>query len=69
FVMLQVIREHYRKTGRKIGIKPAGGISDPSVALNYHCLVSEVLGEDWLTPVLFRVGASRLADRIAEVVL
>ena len=69
FVMLQVIREHYRKTGRKIGIKPAGGISDPSVALNYHFLVSEVLGEDWLTPVLFRIGASRLADRIAEVVL
>ena len=68
FVMLQVIREYHRKTGKKIGIKPAGGIADPEKALNYHWLVREVLGEQWLTPELFRIGASRLADRIAELV-
>ncbi len=67
FVMLQVIREYHRKTGKKIGIKPAGGISDPEKALNYHWLVKEVLGDQWLTPELFRIGASRLADRIVEI--
>ena len=66
FVMLRVIGEYYRKTGKKIGIKPAGGISDPEKALNYHWLVREILGEAWLTPDLFRIGASRLADRIVE---
>ncbi len=69
FVMLKVIGEYYRKTGKKIGIKSAGGISDPEKALGYHCLVKEILGEEWLTPELFRIGASRLADRIIEIVL
>ena len=69
FVMLQVIREYHRKTGKKIGIKPAGGISDPEKALNYYWLVKEVLGEQWLTPELFRIGASRLADRIVEILI
>ena len=66
YVMLRVIGEYYRKTGKKIGIKPAGGISDPEKALNYHWLVRAILGEAWLTPDLFRIGASRLADRIVE---
>ncbi len=65
-VMLQVILNHYRKTGRKIGIKPAGGISEPEKALNYYWLVNEILGESWLKPELFRIGASRLADRIID---
>ena len=64
--MLLVIREYYRTSGKKIGIKPAGGISEPEKALNYHWLVSEVLGREWLNPGLFRIGASRLADRIIE---
>jgi deoxyribose-phosphate aldolase len=66
FIMLQVIREHYLKTGKKVGIKPAGGISDPEKALNYYWLVKETLGETWLNPELFRLGTSRLADRIME---
>jgi len=66
FVMLKVIREYYRKTGKQIGIKPAGGIAEPEKALNYYRLVSDVLGKSWLTPGLFRIGASRLADRIVE---
>jgi len=66
YTMLLVIREHYRTSGKKIGIKPAGGISEPEKALNYYWLVNQVLGEDWLTPALFRIGASRLAERIIE---
>lgn len=69
FVMLQVIREYFRKTGKRIGIKPAGGISEPESALGYYWLVKEVLGDQWLSPGLFRIGASRLADRIAASVL
>jgi deoxyribose-phosphate aldolase len=66
FVMLHVIREFHRRGGRKIGIKPAGGIADCAKALNYYSLVREILGEEWLDPDLFRIGASRLADRIIE---
>lgn len=68
FTMLLMIREHYRKTGKKVGIKAAGGISELETALNYYWLVKEVLGEEWLTPDLFRIGASRLADRIIDFV-
>lgn len=66
FVMLQVIKEHYLKTGRRVGIKPAGGIAEPEQALAYYRLVERVLGPEWLTPELFRIGASRLADSIAR---
>jgi deoxyribose-phosphate aldolase len=69
YTMLLVIREHFRISGRKIGIKPAGGISEPEKALGYHWLVKEVLGPQWLSPDLFRIGASRLADRIIESIL
>jgi deoxyribose-phosphate aldolase len=65
-VMLEVILTHYRKTGIRVGIKPAGGIVEPAAALRYYALVKEILGEDWLKPELFRIGASRLADRIRE---
>jgi deoxyribose-phosphate aldolase len=64
--ILEVILAHYNKTGVRIGIKPAGGIAEPATALNYYALVLEVLGEQWLTPALFRIGASRLADKITE---
>jgi deoxyribose-phosphate aldolase len=69
YAMLQVIREYHRKSGKKIGIKPAGGISEPEKALNYYWLVHEVLGKEWLKPELFRIGASRLADRIIDYIL
>ncbi len=66
YVMLQVIASYHRKTGKKVGIKPAGGISEPSQALSYYHLVRSVLGPEWLTSDLFRIGASRLADNIIE---
>jgi deoxyribose-phosphate aldolase len=69
YVMLQSIKSHYEKTGKMIGIKPAGGISEPHQALNYFMLVNEVLGEKWLNNKYFRMGASRLADKILEKII
>ena len=63
-VMCCAIRDYYNLTGKKIGIKPAGGISDTKTALLYYHIVKEVLGEAWLTSERFRIGASRLANRI-----
>ena len=63
-VMLEAIRDHYYETGKKIGMKPAGGISKSKLALHYLALVKEILGEDWLTPELFRFGASSLANDV-----
>jgi deoxyribose-phosphate aldolase len=63
-VMLEAIRDFYRATGRKIGMKPAGGISAAKQSIQYLVLVRETLGQDWLTPDLFRLGASRLANDI-----
>lgn len=61
-VMLEAIRDFYYKTGRKIGMKPAGGIQTAKLALQYLVLVKETLGADWLHPDLFRLGASVLVN-------
>lgn len=66
YIMLKSIKEHYENTGKMIGIKPAGGISEPEQALKYFMLVNEILGEKWLNNKYFRIGASRLADKIIE---
>jgi deoxyribose-phosphate aldolase len=63
-VMLEAIRDFYYATGRKIGMKPAGGIATARTAIQYLVVLRETLGEDWLTPDLFRLGASRLANDI-----
>src|SRR3954447_5921293 len=63
-VMLEAIRDFYYATGKKIGMKPAGGISTAKIALQYLVMLRETLGQDWLTPDLFRIGASRLANDI-----
>ena len=63
-VMLEAIRDFYYATGRKIGMKPAGGISTAKTALQYLVMLRETLGQDWLTPDLYRIGASRLANDI-----
>lgn len=67
-VMLQAISYHYQETGKMVGIKPAGGISDNDKAIHYYTLTSEVLGNDWLHKDLFRIGASRLVDAVVEEV-
>lgn len=63
-VMLEAIRDFYYATGKKIGMKPAGGISTAKTALQYLVMLRETLGQDWLTPDLYRIGASRLANDI-----
>ena len=63
-VMLEAIRDFSHKTNKKIGMKPAGGISDSKTAIRYLVMVKETLGKDWLTPDLFRFGASSLANDI-----
>jgi deoxyribose-phosphate aldolase len=65
-IMLTVIKEHFDKTGRRIGIKPAGGISEPARALRYYALTQRILGNEWLTKDLFRIGASHLAGALAR---
>jgi deoxyribose-phosphate aldolase len=63
-VMLQAIRDFCSETGRLIGMKPAGGISKAKQAIQYLVMLREVLGERWLTPDLFRFGASSLANDV-----
>jgi deoxyribose-phosphate aldolase len=61
-VMLEAIRDHYRETGRRVGLKPAGGIRTAKQALQLLVLVKETLGDAWLTPALFRIGASTVTN-------
>jgi len=61
-VMLEAIRDHYLATGRRVGLKPAGGIKTSKQALHLLVMVKETLGDAWLTPELFRIGASTLAN-------
>ncbi|MEM6640819.1 MAG: deoxyribose-phosphate aldolase [Pseudomonadota bacterium] len=63
-VMLEAIRDFEEKTGRQVGMKPAGGISKSKLALQYLVMVKETLGNRWLTPEWFRFGASSLANDV-----
>lgn len=62
YVMCQAIKEYFLETGRKVGFKPAGGINSVHDALVYYTIVKELLGEEWLTNELFRLGTSRMAN-------
>lgn len=62
YVMCEAIKEYYEQTGNKIGFKPAGGINTVNDALVYYTIVKEVLGKEWLSNKLFRLGTSRLAN-------
>lgn len=62
YVMCQSIKEYYEQSNRKVGFKPAGGINTVRDAVVYYTIVKEVLGEEWLTNKLFRLGTSRLAN-------
>jgi deoxyribose-phosphate aldolase len=61
-VMLEAVRDVYEETGRRIGVKAAGGIRHAKQAVQYLVLVNETLGPEWLTPDLFRFGASSLLN-------
>lgn len=64
YVMLNAIKDYYLKTGRMIGMKPAGGISNSKTALQYLVMLNEVLGEKWMNKNYFRFGASSLLNDI-----
>ena len=63
-VMLEAIRDYFYETGIRIGMKPAGGIRTAKESLAYLVMLKETLGDDWLTPDLFRFGASTLANDV-----
>lgn len=63
-LMLEVVRDWYRATGEKIGVKPAGGIRTSKDAIKYLVTVAETVGEEWLQPHLFRYGASSLLNDV-----
>lgn len=69
YVMCQCIKEYYEQTGRKVGFKAAGGVSTTDDALGYYTIVKEVLGEEWLDNEYFRIGASRLANKLLSDIL
>ena len=62
--MLEAIRDVYEETGRRVGFKAAGGIRQAKQAVQHLVLVHETLGPDWLTPDLYRLGASSLLNDI-----
>jgi len=64
YVMLDAIKDFYLKTGKIIGMKPAGGISTSKIALQYLVMLNEVLGDKWMNNTYFRFGASSLANDI-----
>ena len=69
YVMCQAIKEYYEQTGVKVGFKPAGGINCVNDALIYYTIVKEVLGDEWLTNKLFRLGTSRLANLLLSEIV
>jgi deoxyribose-phosphate aldolase len=64
YTMLMAIRDHFDRTGKMVGMKPAGGISTSKLALHNLVMVNEILGEAWLTNEWFRFGASSLANDV-----
>ena len=64
FVMLNAIKDYYKTTGIKVGMKPAGGISTAKIALQYLVMLNETLGDEWMNKDLFRFGASSLANDV-----
>ena len=63
-IMCGCIKEYFRRSGRRVGFKPAGGISTPDDAVLYYSIVSDILGPEWLDKRYFRFGASRMANNL-----
>lgn len=69
YTMLQAIQDYYSETGKMIGMKPAGGISNAKLAIQNLVMVKETLGEKWLTNEWFRFGASSLANDLLKQIV
>ena len=68
YVMCECIKAFYAKTGRKVGFKAAGGISNDQDALFYYCIGARILGEAWLNKDYFRFGVSRLGNSLMSAI-
>ena len=68
-VMCQAIKDFYTATGRKVGFKAAGGVKTPSDTALYYTIVEQILGEEWLTTDLFRIGASSAANNLLSAIV
>lgn len=66
YIICEAIKQYHAKTGRQVGLKVAGGITKAQSAINYLTIVNHVLGQDWLTPDYFRIGASQLMDDLVK---
>lgn len=69
YVMAKCIKEYYDKTGTMVGFKASGGVATTADAVAYYTVIKEVLGDAWLTPEYFRLGASRLANNLLSDIL
>ena len=66
YVMCEAIKQYYARTGKKVGLKVAGGVSKAQNALRYLTIVNHILGGEWLTSNYFRIGTSQLLDDIMK---
>ena len=66
--LAHAIKAYHQKTGRKVGFKAAGGIRTAEEASLYYTIVEQILGSEWLTSDLFRIGASSLANNILSAI-
>ena len=66
YVMCEAIKQYYAQTGKRVGLKVAGGVSKAQSAIRYLTIVNHVLGSEWLTPYYFRIGASQLMDDVIK---
>jgi deoxyribose-phosphate aldolase len=68
WIICSAIRDFHAKTGRKVGFKVAGGVKTANDAALYYTIVEQVLGPEWLTPRLFRIGASSLQNALISAI-
>ena len=66
YVMCEAIKQYFAQTGRRVGLKVAGGVSKAQNAIRYVTIVNHVLGSEWLAPYYFRIGASMLMDDVVK---
>lgn len=66
YVMCEAVKQYYAQTGKRVGLKIAGGITKAQSAIRYMTIVDHVLGGDWLTPKYFRIGSSQLLDDVVK---
>ena len=66
--MCECIKAFNKATGKKVGFKPAGGVSTAMEAVCYYSIVKAILGDEWLNKDLFRLGVSRLANNLLSAI-